>query len=121
MATYAQVLALIKAALVDRTAGTKVQVENHQVAEIAILDYIEQQAGAVGAPIRQAHASATADTECDLIWDVPFTNTSYSFSINGFEASGDPVIPTLVSKEATKLVIRTLVNCTICAMAKSYV
>lgn len=41
MATYAQVLAKIKAALSLRPTGTKVTVAKHEEAEIAILDYIE--------------------------------------------------------------------------------
>ena len=43
MATYAQVLAKIRAALSLRPANTKVTVAKHEEAEIAILDYIEQQ------------------------------------------------------------------------------
>jgi len=48
MTTYQQVYDIIQAALTHRTAGTLVQAENHETAEIAILDYIEALKTSVG-------------------------------------------------------------------------
>lgn len=53
--TYQQVKDIIQAALTLRTSGTKVQVENHESAEIAILDYVEQNIGASNIVIPQLY------------------------------------------------------------------
>lgn len=68
--------------------------------------------------IREAHAIATADVDCDLIWDTPFMSADYSYVVNGFEPSGNPAELFLVSKSSTKIVIRTMVNANLYALAK---
>jgi hypothetical protein len=112
--TYNTVLEAIQNALSLRPSGTKVQVADHEDAEIAILDYIEQQRP------RKAHASATSDVNCELTWDAAFTDTNYSFVVNGFDALGNPCQITLISKTATKITIQTFVDATIHAIANSY-
>ncbi len=119
--TYQQVLDTIKAALTLRPQGTKVQVEDHQVAEIAILDYVEQvKELSLGTFAREAHSSATAGANCDLTWDVPFADTNYSYIINGFDTLGNPVEIMLVSRSAEKIVVKTLVGASLTALARPY-
>ena len=121
MAPYAKVLAIIKTALVDRPAGTKVQVEDHQVAEIAILDYIQQQVGVVYVSVREAHGNAVADTNKDLTWNTVFADTDYSFTVCGWDANGDPVTISLIDKTAAHITVKTLTNATLYAIAKPYI
>ncbi len=119
--TYLQVYNLIRAALTLRPAGTKVQVEDHEVAEIAILDYVEQvKADATGSVVREAHAAATADVSCNLTWNEPFADSDYSYLVNGFDSLGNPVEIMLVSRSTTKIVVKTLVDATLYAIARPY-
>ena len=118
--TYQQVFDIIKAALTLRTT-TKVQVEDHESSEIAILDYVEQLKNQIsGSILREAHASAAAGVNCNLVWNTDFTDTNYSYTINGFDTNGQPVEISLISKSSTKLVIKTLTNATITALAIPY-
>jgi len=116
--TYLQVKNAIIAFLTGRPEGTRVQVEDHEAAEILLLDYIEQIANiATGANIREAHASATAGVNCNLTWNTVFPNTNYTYTVNGFDNHGNPVEIYLISKSSTKIVIKTLVNATMTAIA----
>ena len=86
--TYQQVLDIIKAALTERPSGTKVQVENHETAEIAILGYIELVKGqSAGSVVRESHSSVSAGALCNLTWDVPFADTNYSYVVSAFDSS----------------------------------
>ena len=121
MATYYELLDLITSALTGRPAGSRVQVENHEAVEIALLDYIENiKQEASGTIIREAHASAIADTNCDLVWDQSFEDTNYSYVVNGHDADGNPVQIQFVSRSSTKLVVQTFINATLTAIAKPY-
>jgi hypothetical protein len=119
--TYLQVYTLIKNALTLRLSGTKVQVEDHEAAEIAILDYVEQlKADTTGSVVREAHAAATADVNCNLTWNDPFADSDYSYAVNGFDSLGNPVEIMLVSRSSTKIVVKTLVDATLYAIARPY-
>ncbi|MFZ4569748.1 MAG: hypothetical protein ACOYM0_01305 [Bacteroidales bacterium] len=118
MATYQSVYNKIKAALTGRTAGTLVLDTLHEVAEIAILDYVEQLKSSIAAStIRNANNASVAGVNCDLIWNTTFTNTEYDYSVNGFDAAGNPVEIILVSKVEAKLVVKTLINANLTALA----
>ena len=116
--TYQQVYDIIKAALTLRPAGSKVQVPDHEAVEIAILNYVEQlKSQSSGSIIREAHGSAVSGVNCNLVWSAVFSDTNYSYTINGFDSLGNPVEIYLVSKSSTKIVIKTLVNATMTALA----
>lgn len=118
MATYAQVLAKIKTALTGRTPGTLVQVDKHEEAEIAILDYIEDAKALFSSSLtRTAHNAAVAGVNCDLTWNTAFSDTEYDYSVTGFTATGNPMEIILISKSATKLVVKSLVNGNLTALA----
>jgi hypothetical protein len=119
MASYAQVRALIVAALSGRPFGTRVAVSAHETAEIAILDYVESKTAAIPL-MRSAHATSTANVNCDLTWNTPFTNTNYDFSVNGFDASGNPVMIVRVSKDSAKITVKTMIACSLTAIATPY-
>ncbi len=148
MITFQQVYDAFKAALTERLSGTLVQVDDFEAANLLLLDYLEQQTSVmipgvqiqsdwnqansasldyikhkptILSDVRQAHATAIADTNCNLIWDATFLDTNYSYSLNGFDSHGNPVEIYLVSKIQSKLVIKTLVNATIMAIAKPHV
>jgi hypothetical protein len=70
--------------------------------------------------VREAHASALEGVDCDLIWDRSFLDSSYSYVVNGFDAQGNPVELFLVSRSATKIVIRTMINANLFALARPY-
>lgn len=70
--------------------------------------------------VRTAHAAATADVDCELTWDRAFIDINYSYVVNAFEANGTPAELTLVSRSSTRIVVRTLVNANITALAKPY-
>ena len=119
--TFQQVYDLIKAALTLRPEGTKVQVQDHEAAELAILQYIEDfKSSASGNVVREAHASATAGVNCNLTWSEAFTDVNYSYIVNGFDGRGNPVEIMLISKSSTKIVVKTLVNATLTAIARPY-
>ncbi len=119
--TYQQVLNIIKAALTGRPAGTKVQAKDHEAAEIAIVNYTKQLFDAFsGTVVREAHSNATAGVNCDLVWNAAFTDSNYSYIVNGFDADGNPVEIQKINKSSTKIVIRTLVNATMTAIAIPY-
>lgn len=119
--TYQQVYDLIKAALTERSQGTKVQVEDHEAAELALLQYIEEtKGGFTGSVIREAHGSAVADTPCTLLWDIPFADSNYTFTVNAWEGDGNPVLVQFISRSSTKIVVQTMVNCNLYAIAKPY-
>jgi hypothetical protein len=119
--TYSDVLNLIKTALSLRPAGTKVQVEDHESAEIAILDYVEQvKTESTGSIVREAHSAATAEVNCNLTWNEAFADSDYSYVVNGFDSLGNPVEIMLVSRSSTKIVVKTLVDATLYAIARPY-
>jgi len=115
MASYSEVLAIIRSALTLRASGTKVQVVNHEAAEKAILDYVEAK------PMpRSAHAVSSANTNCDLTWNVSFLNTDYAFTVVGYSATGDPVEIQLITKANAKITVKTLVIAYLTATAVPY-
>lgn len=119
--TYQDVFNAIKSALTGRQTGTKVQVQDHEDAEMALLNYIEQLKQELsGTIVREAHSGATGGVNCNLIWNTAFTDSDYSFQVNGFDSLGNPVEIYLISKSSTKIVVRTLINATIYAVAKPY-
>jgi hypothetical protein len=121
MASYQEVLNLIRSALSQRPSGSRVQVEDHEQAEIALLDYIElvkSQSG--GSSIREAHAQAVADVQCYLTWSEPFPDVNYCFVVNGFDNRGNPVEIMLISRSSTRLAVKTLVNASLTAIARPY-
>ncbi|MEI7723482.1 MAG: hypothetical protein WCK09_00400 [Bacteroidota bacterium] len=119
--TYTDVFNTIKSALTGRATGTKVQVEDHEAAEIALLNYIEQlKSQTSGSIVREAHAYATKGVSCNLTWSLVFPDSNYTYNVNGVDAKGNPVQIYLVSKSTTKLVVKTLVNATLNAIAMPY-
>lgn len=119
--TFEQVYDLIQAALSLRPEGTKVQVEDHEAAELALLQYIEDfKSSASGNVVREAHAAAMAGVSCNLTWSEAFADVNYSYIVNGFDSRGNPVEIMLVSKSSTKIVVKTLVNATLTAIARPY-
>ena len=115
MASYSEVLAIIRNALTLRPTGTKVQVPDHEAAEVALLNYIENK------PLsRSAHAVSSANLNCDLTWSVTFPDTNYGFSVSGFSASGDPVEIQLITKANAKIIVKTLVIAYLTATAVPY-
>jgi hypothetical protein len=121
MITYAEVLAKIVATLTGRLPGTEIDPEDHEDTEIIILDYIEQLKNqSTGSTLREAHASANAGVNCNLTWNLAFPDSFYSPVINGFDSLGNPVEIYFISKSTTKLVVKTLVNATLTAIAFPY-
>ncbi|MEI6683418.1 MAG: hypothetical protein WCO44_12350 [Bacteroidota bacterium] len=82
--------------------------------------WVPVQPDSISPDIRSSHASATANVNCDLIWDMAFAGTDYTFVINGINLKGKPVEITIVSKLNTKLVIKTIEGASITAIAKPY-
>ena len=118
MITYNEVYNMIRSALSLRPAGTKVQVEDHETATLMLLDYLEQlKSSSTGSNVREAHASSTANVNCNLIWNTAFPNTNYSYTVSGFDGRGNPVEIMLVSRSSSKLVVKTLINATLTAIA----
>ena len=115
---YSTVYNLIKTALTGRTTGTKVQVEAHEGAELALLTYIEQVKSYL--IISEAHGSATAAANLTLTWSVPFSDQNYSFTVQAFDGLGNPVECYLISKSPSSIVIKTLVNASVMAFARPY-
>jgi hypothetical protein len=70
--------------------------------------------------IREAHASATTGVNCDMTWNTAFADTNYTYTINGFDSLGNPVEISLISKAASKIVVKTLINATLTAIAMPY-
>ncbi|MFZ4523690.1 MAG: hypothetical protein ACOYNC_18455 [Bacteroidales bacterium] len=121
MITYLQVFNKIKSALTGRMVGTKVQVEDHEAAELMLLDYVQQIASVPsGSNVREAHAAASAGVNCNLVWSTVFANTNYAYAVNGFDSLGNPVEIYLISKSTSKIVIKTLVGATMTALAMPY-
>ncbi len=115
--TYQQVKNKIVSALVGRPAGTRVQVNDHQAAEIAILDYIQQYVSRIGSSIiRNGHATTTPKAHTDLFWNVEFEDTNYDFTVSAFDSRGMPVDVYLVEVLADKIVIYTLTNALVTAI-----
>ena len=115
MKTFSNVFDAINASLTGRVAGTKVQVTAHENFELMLLNYVEQ---LYALPVtRESHASATAAVACDLLWNQPFDNTNYTYVVNGFDSKGNPVEIYIISKTATKIVVKTLVNANMTALA----
>ena len=118
MITYLQVYNRIKTALTLRPQGTRVEPPDHEEAELMILDYVEQvKAQSSGSVVREAHALSSAGINCNMIWSDAFSDTNYSFVVNGFDSRGNPVMIYLVSKSMTKIVIKTLVSATLNSLA----
>ena len=116
--TYATVRSTIVNFLTGRTPGTQVKVAAHQAAEIMLLDYIEQvNTYVTGSVVREAHASSTAAVNCNLVWNNPFSNLNYSFVMTAFDAGGNPAEVKFISKSTSGIVVKTLVNSTINALA----
>ncbi len=123
MITYQHVFDKIKDALSLRPAGTRVQVGDHEAAELLLLDYIEQFKNSdsfSAGNTREAHGEAVADDPLTLTWNIEFADTDYSYTINGFDIYGNPVEIYLISKSPTEIVIKTLVNATMTAIAMPY-
>ena len=115
MITFSNVYDAIKAALTGRMAGTKVQVTAHENFELMLLNYVEQ---LYALPVtRESHASASAGTACDLFWNKTFDDTNYTYVVNGFDTKGNPVEIYIISKTASKIVVKTLVNANMTALA----
>jgi hypothetical protein len=119
--TYDDVLAIIQTALTLRPENQKVLVARHQAAEIAILDYIHdfvitQQPFYV----RTAHEPSRANVPLDLGWTVAFNDLYYSFTINGFDSLGNPVEIYFLDKQTDRIVVKTLIDATINAIAVPY-
>jgi len=112
--TYQQVLTLIQTALTGRAAGTKVQVAAHETAEKAILDFADQSRS------RNAHGSCVANTDCVLTWNSAFSNTNYSFCVDGYDNEGNPCQITLISKTSSGITVQTFTNATLYAIANAY-
>jgi hypothetical protein len=118
MITYLQVYNRIKTALTSRPQGTRVEPLDHEEAEIMILDYVEQVKNqSSGSVVREAHSVSLAGVNCNLVWNAAFADTNYSYTINGFDSRGNPVMIYLVSKSMTKIVIKTLAGATVSAIA----
>lgn len=117
--THADVLFVIQAALSQRPAGQKVLVSAHEAAEIKILDYIEQVIGTVPV-LTEGQVSTLAGIPIALPWTLPFSNSLYTFIINGFDASGAPVEINLVNKNPGYVTIKTFVASTVHAIAISH-
>ncbi len=121
MITYQEVFDNFIAALTGRPTGTRVQAEDLEDANTTLLDYVEQLKNQIsGSYLREAHASTAAGVNCNLVWNTVFSDTNYSYTINGFDSNGQPVEISLISKSSTKLVINTLANATITALAIPY-
>ncbi len=121
MITYEEVLETIIAALTGRPSGQKVLVGDHEAAEMKLLDYIEQLKTSIASQtFREIHAFVEANFEVELTWNVAFPNLYYTFTINGFDASGNPVEVMLMNKSADCISIKTLVDATINAIAVPY-
>ena len=119
--TYAQVKSLIILALSGRPSGQKVLVSAHETAEIAILDYIQDNISTFPtSSTSTAHATSVAKTNCDLTWSTAFPNTDYAFTVNGFDFQGNPVEILLQSKSATKITVQTLLVANLTAIANPY-
>lgn len=119
--SYQTIYNLIKATLTGRPAGTKVQAENHEEVELALLDYIEEvKAISTDTAVRQGHAQATAMTNCTVSWDLAFADTNYSWIVQGFDAKGNPAEIMLISMTNSSVTIKTLVNATIYAIARPH-
>ena len=119
--TYQQVFNKIKSALTGRPAGSLVNVALHEEAEISILNYIEQHINEQQILVpRAAHANATAGVNCNLVWNTPFLDTAYDFTVCGFDGNGYQAVVTLISKLPDKIVVKTLVNCALTATAIAY-
>jgi hypothetical protein len=115
MITFSNVFDAIKAALTGRTAGTKVQVVAHENFELMLLNYVKQ---LYEMPtMREAHCSASSGVACDLIWNQAFDDTNYTYVANGFDGKGNPVEIYIISKTAAKIVVKTLVNANMTALA----
>ncbi len=114
--TSTQLKALVHSTLTGRPSGQLILDSEHEVLENAIIDYIDAQAGFM----RSAHASATANTSCDLVWSSAYLNTNYAYTVNGFDSAGNPVEIALVAKTATKITITTLIAATITAISTPY-
>jgi uncharacterized protein (TIGR02145 family) len=69
-------------------------------------------------PIRQAHGVSTAGVNFTLTWDMPFTSSNYTFTINGFDIYGNNVEILMISQTATQIVVKTLVDAELHAIAK---
>lgn len=121
MITYLQVFNKFLLALTGRQQGTRVQADDLEDANLTLLDYVEQtKAESTGSIIREAHATATAGVNCNLIWSTVFADTNYTYAVNGFDSRGNPVEIYLISKSTTRLVVKTLVNATMTALAMPY-
>jgi hypothetical protein len=119
--TYQEVYDAIKTALLQRAPGSKVQVPLHEVAEMKLLTYIEQLKQATPVSnIRESHKSALAGVNCAMVWNLAFPDTNYTYTINGFDGGGNPVEIYLVSKSATNIIVKTLVNATLTALARPH-
>jgi hypothetical protein len=118
MATLQEVIDTIKLALTERAQGTLVQDNLLEDALIAILTYTEALKTSIAAStIRNANNAAVAGVNCDLTWNTTFTDTEYDYSVTGFDGAGNPVEIILVSKADSKLVVKTLINATLTALA----
>ena len=121
MITYSEVLSAIQDALTCRPFGQKVLVAEHQTAEVKLLDYIEQLKTSIASQtFREIHAFVEANFEVELNWNVAFPNLYYTFTINGFDASGNPVEIMLMNKSTDAISVKTLVDATINAIAVPY-
>ena len=116
--TYQDVATAINQALTGRPENQKVQVKEHEMIEIMILDYIQHFIESMPElNIREVHAVVVADTSTNLVWSIGFPDNNYTFTINGFDSLGNPVEIYLQQKRPDKLIVKTLVNCTLYAIS----
>lgn len=121
MLSYQDVLQMIRSALSERPVGSQVQVENHESAEIALLDYIELVRSLSGvSTVREAHAKAKAEDKCTLYWSEPFGDLNYTWVIHGYDDKGTPAEILLLECTPTALIVATRQDATLNAIALPY-
>ena len=120
MVTYEDVLNLIYSALTQRPAGTQVQVADHENAEIALLEYIEQVKNQSAQAMREAHGRTRGSDPCFLAWSQPFKDKYFSWVVNGYDTKGQPVVVYLIEANNEGLLVTTSNDATLYALAMPY-
>lgn len=120
MANYEDILKLICAALTQRPAGTQVQVADHENAEIALLDYIEQVKNHSAQTVREAHGMSKGSDPSFLAWSQPFKDKDFSWVVNGYDIKGQPVVVYLIEANNEGLLVTTSNDATLYAIAMPF-